>query len=319
MVLREGDEVQGVRDPTSVGSAFGRSPRSFREVTAVKLRVRADELALPTSPTIAFRFTQLAALFVWTLQGSPDLSRLPLYAERGAPFATASGRSDGAFGFRMLQPVNQLRAAITLLQRDPSTRRAMIVLGNDRDVTRLPRDYPCATSIQFMLRGDGLRTFVHMRSQSVFNLFLYDASLFMLLQRYVAARLGVSPSTYAHIANSLHIYSDELDKAKRVVSSAPPMEVPLPEFSTHASGCSSLLRVADVITGHDMNVLGPTVLDDLESGTLEHFLAATLAYGWLRTGRSTGRNDQLLTGLASTVQSDYGLAAAMEWEGYHSA
>lgn len=55
-----------------------------------------------------------------------------------------------------------------------------------------------------------------MRSQSLVGVFPYDAFLFTMIQEAMALELSVGMGRYIHISDSLHIYDNEIERAKAI-------------------------------------------------------------------------------------------------------
>lgn len=110
---------------------------------------------------------------------------------------------------------DQLTGVVRHLVADPDTREAIAVLQPPRDASADGgRDFPCTTSIQFLLRGGALHMTVSMRSNDAWHGLSGDAWTFGQLQHTLAWVLGVRPGGYTHHAASLHVYESDLEKVK---------------------------------------------------------------------------------------------------------
>jgi hypothetical protein len=167
------------------------------------------------APRLAFSF----ALWLWTLAGSDDLAWISYYNSRGGAFSDDGVHLNGAFGHRLraAAPLDQLNAVIEQLRIDPASRRAVAHISSPVDALNRSRDRPCAVALQFLLRESRLQALTFMRSQSAAMVLPYDAFLFMCLQCWMAARLGVEPGCYHHVAGSFHVYEEELEFAQRII------------------------------------------------------------------------------------------------------
>jgi len=110
---------------------------------------------------------------------------------------------------------SQVTGVVQHLLADPDTREAIAVL----QPPRLPtadggKDFPCTTSIQFLLRDGALHMTVSMRSNDVWHGLSGDAWVFGQLQHTLAWALGVRPGAYTHHAASLHVYESDVPKAR---------------------------------------------------------------------------------------------------------
>lgn len=118
----------------------------------------------------------------------------------------------GAYGPRI---VTQLGDCVDVLRADPTTRRAVISIWNENDLTH-DGDRPCTVFLQFLVRDNGfgpaLELHSHMRSQDVWLGVPYDIFMFTQLQHTVAFILGLPAGQFVHHATSLHIYETDLPK-----------------------------------------------------------------------------------------------------------
>jgi thymidylate synthase len=137
---------------------------------------------------------------------------------------------------------------------DISSRRAVIQLYEpDQNFLGSP-DVSCAMSLQFVCRGGSLDLTVNMRSNDAYFGFPYDVFLYTNLQELMATELGVSVGRYCHFASSFHLYENDLEKARRVVSSSVDtifVDLPLKLPAERAKFCAaeSSVRLGDA--GHN--------------------------------------------------------------------
>lgn len=110
---------------------------------------------------------------------------------------------------------NQVQRAIEKLTLDPNTRRAVVMVArpSDRD-----SEVPCTLSIQFLIRGGHLQTFVTMRSWDLWWGLPYDMVMFNGLAMIVAQCLGIPVGNTAVTAGSAHIYEGFWDKEPKLES-----------------------------------------------------------------------------------------------------
>lgn len=122
----------------------------------------------------------------------------------------------GAYGPRI---VTQLGDCVDILAADPTTRRAVISIWNENDLTH-DGDRPCTVFMQFLVRDNGfgpsLEFHTHMRSQDVWLGVPYDIFMFTQLQHTVAHILGLPVGQFVHHATSLHIYERDLSKIEKL-------------------------------------------------------------------------------------------------------
>lgn len=218
-VLDDGESVLPVTDDLSIGSSFGERERATLELRPFGFRVRDPRACLlrcsQRQPDLGFSIGQ----WLWVMGGRDDLGQIAFYNSDGRLFSDDGRALHGAFGARMRnRSGDQLLSVLARLRRDPATRRALIVFAQPSDSWTLTRDHPCAISLQFLVRGGRLEAITTMRSQSALMVLPYDAALFMTIQIWVATCLGVQPGPHTWLAQSLHIYEDEIGLARAVLS-----------------------------------------------------------------------------------------------------
>lgn len=186
-----------------------------REVTGVTL-VFPARTATDTRPMLPVGVgrkanTKLAALEA--LQLVAGEARSDLLKLAAPDFADVLVKPDdpdyGAYGPRLSR---QLSQAFTLLRRDPTTRRAVVVIWEPRDLVH-DGDRPCTLSMQFLIRDELLEMHVTMRSQDVWLGLTYDGFMFTQVQETLAERLQVGVGAYVHHVGSMHIYDRDVDRA----------------------------------------------------------------------------------------------------------
>ena len=188
----------------------------------------------PTHRSVSWPITQrqpnlVYAVAQWlsVVSGSDDVEAIAFYNDRARAFSDDGVRLPSAFGARMRRPVDQLQAALDLLRADPTSRRARTAISRPDDLAQARRDHACAQSLQLFVRDGKLEAITIMRSQSALMVFPYDAAMFMTLQFWAAAVLGIGCGPHSWIANSMHIYEDEVPLAEGVLAGEPkPLKLP---------------------------------------------------------------------------------------------
>ena len=106
--------------------------------------------------------------------------------------------------------INQIQFVIDELRRNPSSRRAVILIRDKTDIGS--DDAACMQHIQFFIRRDDLgidrlHCKVLFRSNDACKAFFMNAFALILLQKRIADELNVAMGTYTHRANSFHCYA----------------------------------------------------------------------------------------------------------------
>ena len=179
------------------------------------------------SPTRKASATYAAAELLWYLSGTGNGEMIKFYAPQYERFLV-DGVARGAYGARWGR-WNQLRNLLDLLRRDLTTRQAVMVAWEARDlavaVAGNEPDVPCTVSLQFLYRGQ-LNLVATMRSNDVWLGMPYDVWCFTSIQKLVAHALGVKPGWYQHQAGSLHLYARDRERAIARVTRAPELPPP---------------------------------------------------------------------------------------------
>lgn len=137
---------------------------------------------------------------------------------------------------------NQFQYVVDKLKEDKDSRQAIININSIHHKRFPTKDFPCTTSIQFMIREDVLYMTVHMRSCDIVLGYCNDAFQFCHIQKLVWRELseiypGLECGSYTLMANSLHLYERHFDMADKI-SEADETETPNMECTDYY--CPSL-------------------------------------------------------------------------------
>ena len=196
------------------GEPVSPSKGDCRELRGVLLEITNPRARLSRSESRGQAFSCLGEL-CWYLSGTNELEFIEYYIPKYRAFAE-DGILFGAYGPRLLEMrgvTNQLENIVLLLNRKPSSRQAVVQLFDAEDIVEEHKDVPCTSTIQFLLRSDGLEMITTMRSNDVYLGLPHDVFCFTMIQELVARRLDVEPSVYRHFVGSLHLYNHNVDDA----------------------------------------------------------------------------------------------------------
>ncbi len=145
----------------------------------------------------------------WILCGRQDLAPLQAHISRIRDYSDDGDTLNGAYGFRMRTKygLDQLGAAIALLRRDPTSRRAVVQLWGVEDLSSSSKDLPCNTAFYLKIRDERLCMSVTNRSNDLYLGLPYDVFVLSVVQNYVASALGLTVGEYVHFSDSLHVYA----------------------------------------------------------------------------------------------------------------
>lgn len=224
------DLRDGYVDLVNCVDAYGRSVTSrglaTRELVGVSIEfLEPAGVMLPIGVGRAVNGRLAAVEALQLMSGTGDVSLL----YRASPnYSDVLVRPDhaeyGAYGPRLRY---QLDSLVELLRREPDTRRAVLVIWREDDLTH-DGDRPCTLTLQFLIRDDALHMIVTMRSQDVWLGVPYDVFMFSQLQRSLARQLGATVGPYVHNVGSLHLYDRDLERSRRLVYASGALPVDLP-------------------------------------------------------------------------------------------
>ena len=113
--------------------------------------------------------------------------------------------------------VKQYHSIVEELFRNPTTRRATMMILDANDLQLLDKDetleFPCTISWNFQIRGGKLIMSCFMRSQNIATVFQLDIYLQIRLLHKIAAALSIKPEDteyHVHMANG-HLFERDFD------------------------------------------------------------------------------------------------------------
>jgi len=161
---------------------------------------------------------------VWFLTGSrrpEDL--LQQFTKIWDEFTNLNGVIPTAYGYRWRRHFgrDQIAELVSLLERDPSSRQAVVVAwdpGEDGlDAKRPRKNVPCPYSFTVNIMGGALHLHNVVRSNDMLLGCPADVAGFALLQRMLAARLGMRVGKYTHSISNAHIYDIHYEAARALI------------------------------------------------------------------------------------------------------
>lgn len=216
-LLKNGQMSDYVTSNKSIGADFGNQPRRTLEVIADSFIITNPRNRLMADCRTS-DLSYSVANFLWSINENGSHADILAYNKHGEKFLDENDQFQCAIPNRLItkDEGNLLKEAARILKEDPMSRRAYIPLVKAADLANEPLDFPCPGYIHFLIRDDKLNMVVGMRSQSLVGVFPYDAFLFTMVQEAMALELGIDMGQYVHISDSLHIYDNEIEKAKAI-------------------------------------------------------------------------------------------------------
>lgn len=162
---------------------------------------------------------------LWYLSGSDCLKYIEYYIPAYRKFINASPEAvyaPGAYGPRLFggkeSQMAKLLATLKQKQGSSDTRQAVAQIFDKSDLGEGNNDVPCTTTIQFLPRGKKLHVATTMRSNDIYRGLPGDVFAFTFIQELVARTLGLEIGIYSHFVGSLHLYNDDIAKARKYLN-----------------------------------------------------------------------------------------------------
>jgi thymidylate synthase len=176
--------------------------------------------------TVPFRYNNIAATIAetfWVFAGRDDLKFLSFFLPNAIDYSDDGLTWRGAYGPRLRNfSQDQIEKVILALQKDFSTRQAIITIGgfwnSDYDPNVETKDRPCTMFIQFLIRDNKLNCHVYQRSADVlWGLFNINIFEWTFLQEVINSILGTELGQYYHTVTSLHYYTDKEQRINKIL------------------------------------------------------------------------------------------------------
>lgn len=200
---------------TTKGKKLGK----IREASGAVIELTNPRSRMSLSEARHFLLFGCLGEFLWYLSGDNSLSFIRHYIPSYPADGEGSKILRAAYGPRLRSAKgDKLRWVIELLQKKPSTRRAVIPIYSEQDTqTELP-EVPCTCTLQFLLRNGRLELLTHMRSNDAYVGLPGDVFAFTMIQELVARSLNAEVGIYKHLVGSLHLYESDWARAKRFLA-----------------------------------------------------------------------------------------------------
>jgi thymidylate synthase len=206
-----------LKRPFDIKSTRSSKHGKSSEIIAAFLHLKKPTSRISRTETRGKPFSALGEL-LWYLSGTKSLKFIEYYIPH-YKYESEDGKTIfGGYGKRLFNlhgKINQVKNIIDLLYKKPSSRRAVIQLFDAEDLSKEHKEIPCTCTLQFLLRNNHLNLIVNMRSNDAFLGLPHDVFAFTMLQEIISRTLNVELGEYFHSVGSLHLYSDNIEKAKQ--------------------------------------------------------------------------------------------------------
>lgn len=152
--------------------------------------------------------------FVWMMAGSNDIRWVAQFNKQMLAYSNDGLTQPAAYGYRWRRhfSYDQISIALTMLKKDPTTRRVVLGMWSPKDdlgflTTKDSADIPCNTQIILRIVRGKLDFLVTNRSNdAIWGMLGANAVHMTFLQELMANALGVPVGKYQVVTNNLHIY-----------------------------------------------------------------------------------------------------------------
>ncbi|MFO0744603.1 MAG: thymidylate synthase [Myxococcota bacterium] len=162
--------------------------------------------------------TQTLGCGIWDAWADADGELGPIYGKQWRSW-TAAG-VDG-------QPrtIDQIKGALELIRRDPTSRRIIVSAWNVADLEKMAL-MPCHALFQFYVSGSRLDLQLYQRSADLAVGVPFNIASYALLLMLVARATDLEPGVFVHTFGDAHIYLNHVDGVREQLRREP---YPLPE------------------------------------------------------------------------------------------
>ena len=204
------------RTGTGTKSVFGYQMRfdlneGFPLVTTKKVFLRAIivELLWFLRGDSNVRWLQEHGVTIWDEWASPTGELGPVYGVQWRSWPTPSGAH-----------IDQITAAIELLERDPDSRRNIVSAWNVGEIPQMALP-PCHAFFQFYVADGKLSCQLYQRSADLFLGVPFNIASYALLTHMMAAQTGLGVGEFVWTGGDCHIYDNHVDQVNEQLSRDP--------------------------------------------------------------------------------------------------
>jgi len=143
---------------------------------------------------------------MWLLAARNDVDFLAYFLKNIRQFSDNGKDFHGGYGARL---GSELPIIMSMLHKDPASRRAYAAIFEPRDLGAQSLDIPCNVGVAFSARDGYLDMTVFNRSNDmIWGAYGANAVQFSFVQEYIAGAIGAHVGTYTQVSNSFHVYPD---------------------------------------------------------------------------------------------------------------
>ena len=165
---------------------------------------------------------------IWDAWADENGELGPVYGHQwrhwGAPFRTHSKDKHVVEPEREGPGIDQIKQAIELIRKDPTSRRIIVSAWNVADIPHMALP-PCHAFFQFYVSRGRLDMQLYQRSADVALGVPFNIASYALLLMLVAQECDLTPGVFVHTLGDAHIYLNHIEGLKQQLTREP---YPLP-------------------------------------------------------------------------------------------
>jgi thymidylate synthase len=204
------------RTGTGTLSVFGYQMRfdlgaGFPLVTTKKLHLKSiiHELLWFLRGDTNVRYLREHGVTIWDEWADENGELGPVYGYQWRSWPAADGRH-----------IDQIRAVVEAIKRNPDSRRLIVSAWNVADVDKMKLP-PCHALFQFYVADGRLSCQLYQRSADVFLGVPFNIASYALLTLMVAQVTGYEPGEFVHTFGDAHLYLNHLEQAETQLARTP--------------------------------------------------------------------------------------------------
>lgn len=211
-VLEHGEE-RSDRTKTGTLSVFG---------TQTKYDLREGFPLLTTKKVL---FSAVARELLWFLRGSTNIhDDLAQHTPIWNAWADEKGELGPIYGYQWRnwggQGIDQIKRAIDLIKRDPSSRRILVSAWNVSDLDKMALP-PCHLLFQFYVSRGRLDCQLYQRSADLALGVPFNIASYSLLMIMMAQECDLTPGIFTHTLGDAHIYVNHIEGLREQLKRKP--------------------------------------------------------------------------------------------------
>lgn len=223
----------------------GKEVRGTRELNNYGFHLTNMENNIVNCRDISISY--LLAEMTWYMEGRNDVAFINDFAKLWGRISDDGVTNNSAYGDILFKRhgFNQVIKAIELLQKDPTSRRAVLNFNVPNENVIETKDEICTIALQLLIRDDKLHCTCIMRSNDVWFGLPYDIAFFTELAKFIARQLNIGYGTYTHFVTSLHVYDRDIDKISNLRDSLYKIKINFDKLGTVSNKVADMLRFVD--------------------------------------------------------------------------